>query len=139
MKLHARLAELRRESGMTLRELRERIDERTGAKLSISYLSELERVEAAPPIETLARVAQGYSISLQDLLDPVDFFEDLETDPMARYPSGLRAFAQKENLDAEWMKTLARVEFRGRRPETENEWRAIYAILKALIEPKIKE
>jgi transcriptional regulator with XRE-family HTH domain len=124
---------------MTLRELRGRIEERTGARLSISYLSELERVETAPPIETLARVSQGYGISLQDLLDPVDFLEAFDSDPLARYPSGLRAFAQKEALDPEWLRTLARVEFRGRRPEREDEWRAIYAMLKALIEPKIKE
>lgn len=135
MKLHERLAELRREHRLTLRELRDRIEERTGVRLSISYLSELERTETGLPVETLARIARGYGISLQDLLASVDFVEE-PTD--AQYPTGLRALADKEGLDPDWLAALARVEFRGRRPATEDEWRAIYAMLKAFLEPKLK-
>jgi transcriptional regulator with XRE-family HTH domain len=135
MKLHERLAELRREHQITLRELRDRIQERTGTKLSISYLSELERTESAPPVETLARIAGGYGITLPDLLASVDFFEPPTG---AQYPAGLRALADKEGLDPDWLAALARIEFRGHRPQTEDEWRAIYAMLKAFIEPKLK-
>jgi transcriptional regulator with XRE-family HTH domain len=136
MKLNDRLRELRKERGLTLRELRDRIEERTGEKLSISYLSELERKEAVPSVETLARVAGGYGISLQDLLAPVDFYE---VDSEARYPKGLLQFKENRQIDDEWIDTLARIEFRGQRPETEDEWLALYSMLKAFIEPKLKD
>lgn len=136
MKLNNRLRELRKERNLTLRELRDQIEERTGEKLSISYLSELERKETMPSVETLARVAGGYGISLQDLLAPVDFYE---VDSESRYPKGLLQFKENRQIDDEWVDTLARIEFRGQRPETEDEWLALYSMLKAFIEPKLKD
>lgn len=136
MKLNDRLRELRKERGLTLRELRDHIEEKTGAKLSISYLSEIERKEAVPSVETLARVAGGYGISLQDLLGPVNFYE---VDSEASYPKGLLQFKENRQIEDDWVDTLARIEFRGQRPETEDEWLALYSMLKAFIEPKIKK
>jgi XRE family transcriptional regulator, regulator of sulfur utilization len=136
MKLKDRLRELRKERDLTLRELRDLIEERTGGKLSISYLSELERKEAVPSVETLARVAGGYGISLQDLLAPVDFYE---VDNEARYPKGLLKLKEDRQIEDDWIDTLARIEFRGQRPETEDEWLALYGMLKAFIEPKLKD
>lgn len=137
MQLRHRLAELRRERDITLRELRERISERTGERLSISYLSELERLDTAPSIETLGRVAAGYDLSLYDLLAPVDSPVDFSggaTD--AQYPAALRALIASGEIDKEWARTLARIEFRGRRPDSEVEWRAIYSTLNAFIGSK---
>jgi XRE family transcriptional regulator, regulator of sulfur utilization len=136
MKLNDRLRELRKERSLTLRELQDFIEERTGEKLSISYLSELERKEAMPSVETLARVAGGYGISLQDLLAPVDFYE---VDSVAGYPKGLLKFKEKRQIEDDWVDTLARIEFRGQRPETDDEWLAVYSMLKAFIEPKLKK
>ncbi len=133
MKLNDRLRELRKERDLTLRELRDCIQERTGGRLSISYLSELERKNAMPSVEALARVAGGYGISLHDLLAPVDFYD---VDSEARYPKGLLDFKESRQIEDEWVETLARIEFRGQRPETEDEWMAIYSMLKALIGPK---
>lgn len=141
MRLCDRLAELRRESGITLRVLRERIEERTGEKLSVSYLSELERTDTYPSVETLARMARGYDLTLQELLAPVDFVEGAtgERAHSAGYPQGLRTLQEDGRIDAEWAASLSRIEFRGHRPETEAEWVAIYGVLKALLEPKVKE
>ncbi len=134
MELKHRLAELRRERKLTLRELRERISERTGTKLSISYLSELERLDTVPSIETLTRVAAGYDMSLYDLLAPVDSPADFSGGATeAQYPAALRALMEKDQIDEEWAKTLSRIEFRGRRPGTEAEWMAIYSTLNAFI------
>ncbi len=139
MKLQDRLAELRRERRLTLRELRERIEERTGEKLSVSYLSELERTDAYPSVETLARVARGYDLTLQQLLAPVDFPDNTgdNTGEMGSYPEVLQALSAAGQIDAEWAATLSRIEFRGRRPETPAEWIAIHGVLKALLEPKV--
>lgn len=137
MKLKHRLAELRRERGITLRELRERIRERTGEKLSISYLSELERTDTIPSVKTLARVAAGYDLSLYDLLAPVDSPVDFSgRGSDARYPEALRALKEKGQIGEEWLETLARIEFRGWRPRTEAEWLAIYSMLNAFIGPE---
>jgi len=127
MQLKDRLGELRRERGLTLRALRERVLARTGAVLSISYLSELERTDALPSLETLARLARAYDLSPQDLLAPVDLPAGDMTlgratgtgDTLAQYPPGLRA----------------RIEFRGQRPRSEDEWQAIYGLLKAFLDP----
>lgn len=133
MKLNQRLAELRREEGLTLRELRERIEQRAGERLSVSYLSELERTDNIPPLETLARLAQGYDLTLADLLDPVDLF-DQRTE--ASYPKSLRGFIADHELDSEWAAALSRIEFRGQRPDSDSEWQAIYGMLRAFLEPK---
>jgi XRE family transcriptional regulator, regulator of sulfur utilization len=130
MRLNDRLRELRKERGLTLRELRDRIEERTGGKLSISYLSELERTDATPSVETLARVAGGYGISVQDLLAPVEFFT---VDSEARYPDVLVALKDGGKIEEEWLDTLARIEFRGQRPQSADEWLAIYSMLRAFI------
>ncbi len=142
MQLRDRLAELRRERGLTLRALRERVLERTGAVLSISYLSELERTDALPSLETLARLARAYDISPQDLLAPVDLPAGDPTlgdagggDALAQYPPGLRALIARGLVTPEWAGTLARIEFRGQRPRSEDEWQAIYGLLKAFLDP----
>ena len=137
MKLRDRLAELRRERNITLRELREQIEEHTGEKLSVSYLSELERMDAVPSVETLAKVAAGYDLSLYDLLSPVDSPVDFSgKGSSAQYPEALRRLEESQEIDGEWLETLARIEFRGRRPQTEAEWMAIYSMLNAFIGPE---
>lgn len=130
MKLNERLRELRRERGLTLRELSGSIEERTGERLSVSYLSELERKDAVPSVETLARIAGGYGVPLPDVLAPVDFYGGQGGSP---YPKGLLEFKESRQLEDDWVETLARIEFRGRRPDTEDEWEAIYGVLRALI------
>ena len=140
MRLRDRLAELRREHALTLRELRDRIHERTGERLSISYLSELERTDTFPSVETLARLARGYDLTLLELLAPVEILAVGGTDTSAAgYPAGLRALREQGQGDGEWAATLARIEFRGRRPETETDWLAIHGVLRALLEPKTRD
>ncbi len=146
MQLRNRLAELRRDRGWTLRALRERVLERTGAVLSISYLSELERTDALPSLEMLARLARAYDLSPQDLLAPVDLpagdpalgeagGEVGGGDALAQYPPGLRALIARGTVTPEWAGTLARIEFRGQRPRSEDEWQAIYGLLKVFLDP----
>jgi transcriptional regulator with XRE-family HTH domain len=142
MQLKDRLGELRRERGLTLRALRERVLERTGAVLSISYLSELERTDALPSLETLARLARAYDLSPQDLLAPVDLpagdparGDAGGEDVLAQYPPSLRALIERGTVTPEWAGALARIEFRGQRPRSEDEWQAIYGLLKVFLDP----
>ena len=66
--LHERLAALRRERGYSLREMQRRIEEQTGERVAISYLSKLERGQVTPRIDTLCRIAAGYGVSPKALL-----------------------------------------------------------------------
>lgn len=136
MRLAERLAELRRAREVTLRELRDRIEQRTGERMSVSYLSELERLDTTPSVEVLTRVARGYDLSLQELLAPVDFRIGT-SEP--QYPRSLLDFVRDRGLDPAWLDTLSRIEYRGRRPDSPTEWEAIYGVLKALIGPKARE
>lgn len=133
MRLKDRLAELRKERGLTLREVRDLVQERTGERLSVSYLSELERTKTVPSVETLLRLCKAYGLTLNDLLAPVDFFGDVSG---SRYPKELRNLAETNQIPEEWAETLSRIEFRGQRPKSQDEWLAIYSVLKAFMEPE---
>lgn len=126
MKLRDRLGELRRSRGYSLRELRERIERETGEVMAISYLSALERVERAPSLEALSRIASGYGITLQELLDPVEIWGSSQE---SQYSPTFDAFAAKQNLDSSEKEELWRIQFRGARPETEEEWQLLFAAL----------
>lgn len=137
MRLRDRLSELRKERGMTLRQLRDSIEEQTGANLSISYLSELERTDVVPSIDTLGKISAGYGMTPYDLLAPVDSPVDFSgRGSDAQYPKALRTLKDKGEVEEEWLETLARIEYRGRRPRSEEEFLAIYRVLRAFIGEK---
>jgi transcriptional regulator with XRE-family HTH domain len=127
MELRERLATLRRARGYTLRELRDRIQLFSGERMSVSYLSELEHEPTAPSVEILSRLAKGYEMTLRELLEPVA----IDTEPVqVSYPPSLVAFVRGRNLSEQWLETLSRIEYRGKRPETVEDWNAIYSVLR---------
>lgn len=126
MNLQERLAQLRKARGYSLRELRDRIERETGEAMAISYLSALERVGRTPSIDTLTRIAAGYGMSLQELLAPVDTVGEPEAQ---RYSPSFDAFARKQNLDVADKEDLWRIQYRGARPETEDDWNLLYLTL----------
>lgn len=129
MELKDRLAALRRARGYTLRELRERIERETGAVMAISYLSALERVDRAPSVDTLGQIAAGYGMTLSELLAPVSVAGRVA---VPQYSAGFDAFAARRNLSADEKEELWRIQYRGTRPETEEEWELLYATLNTI-------
>lgn len=130
MELKDRLAELRRSRGYSLRDLREQIEQRTGEKMAISYLSALERVGRTPSVESLTRIAAGYDMSLAELLAPLDG----ERPPSpSQLPQGFEAFAKKRNLSDVEKEAFLALEYRGNRPETEEEWDLLYSALNSAL------
>lgn len=126
MELKDRLAELRRSRGYTLRALRERIERETGEVMAISYLSALERDVRTPSIDTLSRIAAGYGMTLEDLLRPVEVGGAGQG---PGYSPSFDAFATKRNLSNTDKEELWRIQFRGARPETEDDWDLLYLAL----------
>lgn len=133
MKLHERLRELRKTRNLRLRDVSPR------AGISIPYLSDLERGRTNPSLDTLQTLAKAYEISLQDLLFGVDFYGEAGEGAL---PSGLAELEEQLKADlpverhgeaADWVKTLSRIEFRGQRPQTKDDWNEIYLHLRRII------
>src|SRR2546428_5928057 len=122
MELHERLRQVRKERRMTLLQVREE----TG--LSVSYLSDLERGRTSnPSLEILERLAKCYKMTLVDLLSGLD--ERGKSTPAALAP-GLAALLKEREIDEEWAHMLNRIELRGKRPQTKDDWRELYLHLR---------
>jgi len=129
MKLHERLKELRTQRQLTLRELSERTE------LSVSYLSDIERGRTTPTLATLETLSGALDVTVIDFLSGVDFAGQL-TD--ASLPAGLAELRNDPNYGAqltpEWIETLSRIQMRGKRPETKDDWLSLFLYLKRILE-----
>jgi transcriptional regulator with XRE-family HTH domain len=128
MTIGQRLREKRREKKLTLKQLAETTE------LSLTYLSDIERDRARPSMKTLARVAQGLEVSVTDLMRGVDEWGEATDQAL---PEGLKDLLDDEEwgpqLDEDWLRTLSRVDYRGQRPATKQEWLELYLSLRRLI------
>src|SRR5690348_8702847 len=128
MTVGQRLRERRRELGMTLRHLADATD------LSLTYLSDLERGRAQPSLKTFRRIAWGLDISTADLMYGVDGLGSVTERAL---PAGLRHLQNDpywgDQLDDEWISSLLRIEYRGRRPQTKEEWLEVYLSLRRIL------
>jgi XRE family transcriptional regulator, regulator of sulfur utilization len=129
MKLHERLRELRQERGQRLKDVAE------NAGISIPYLSDLERGRTNPSLDTLQTLAVAYQISVHDLLEPVEFYGD---QTHAALPKGLAELVADPVLGAQispdWVVSLSRIELRGKRPNSKEDWYDIYRNLRRILE-----
>lgn len=129
MTLAERLRELRGQQNWRLKDLADK------SGLSVPYLSDLERGRTNPSLDTLQTLANSYDVSVNDLLAPVDFYGDRTE---ASLPKGLAELIADPTLGAEitpeWQRTLARIELRGKRPESKRDWYEIYLHLKRVLE-----
>ena len=83
MQLGAKLRELRNTRRSTLAE----VSKVTG--LSVSFLSDVERERTKPSLDTLEKLASYYQVSVNDLLEEVDFGASTST-PL--HPPGFDEF-----------------------------------------------
>lgn len=110
MNLGERLRSLRLSHGWPLHQVAEAVG------ISVPYLSELERGNANGSLDTLARIAYSYDLTLQELLSPLPFYGKRTGGALPRGVAQLQAepvFGQA--LDDEDAELLARIEYRGRR------------------------
>ncbi|SMB83422.1 helix-turn-helix domain-containing protein [Deinococcus hopiensis] len=128
MQLHERLRELRTERGLRLKDICE------DASLSVPYLSDLERGRTNPSLDTLKSLATAYKISVHDLLEGVEFYG---AGTAGALPAGLADLVADPALGAqitpEWVQTLSRIELRGKRPKSKQDWFEIYLHLKRIL------
>jgi XRE family transcriptional regulator, regulator of sulfur utilization len=129
MKLHERLRELRQERGQRLKDVSEI------AGISIPYLSDLERGRTNPSLETLQTLAAAYGISVHDLLVSVEFYGEVSQQSL---PKGLAELISDpvlgQQITPDWVNSLSRIELRGKRPQTKEDWYDIFRNLKRILE-----
>ncbi len=121
----------RRPIGETIRHLREKkgwsltaLAERAG--VSRSYLYQIEQGESTPTEDKIQKLAGALGARPSELLG------EQIVSPVI--PQSLQQFADEAKLGSAEIQMLAQIEYRGRRPSTSAEWKAIYAMIKAMLE-----
>lgn len=125
MELGERLRSLRKEKNLTLKDLSEL------ANLSVPYLSDMERGEVNPSIESLQKVAKAFNMTVRDLFSGVEELGELVS---TSYPPGFEDFLKdpefSEEINDEWKEFLMGMNFRGEQPTTRREWIELYLNLR---------
>lgn len=117
--LGERLAKLRQSRGWSLSDLARE----TG--ISRSYLYELEAGRRKNPTQSvLQRLSDALGSDLSDLVKGEE--DDI--------PDNLRQLAEKEGWGPKEVRMLASLEYRGRKPDTDQQWRILYQVIKTTIE-----
>jgi transcriptional regulator with XRE-family HTH domain len=113
-----RVKELRKQKGWSLSELARR------AEIARSYLFRIEEGKSSPTYEKIRALASALGALPSEL-----FGEQPPT-----VPTSLQQFAKEENLGSAEVQMLAQIEHRGNKPDSPEEWRAIYSVIKAMTE-----
>ena len=129
MLLGERIRELRNNKGETLKATSE------GTDLSVSYLSDIERGRTNPSLQTLEALANHFGITVTDLLSGVEFAGAKTENAL---PPGLADLLNDEEfgeeIDDTWVELLAKINLRGKRPQTKLQWLELYLSLKRILE-----
>jgi transcriptional regulator with XRE-family HTH domain len=120
--LGVRLRQLREAKGWSLTDLSER------AGVSRSYLAQIESGESIPTQVKIMQLANALGALPSQLMG-----EEPDPDNL-NIPEGLRKFAQSANLGSAEVQMLARIEYRGKRPSTPEEWKLLYNVIKGMLE-----
>lgn len=118
--LGTRVRQLRKKKGWSLTDLAEE------SGVSRSYLSQIERRESTPTQDKIVQLANALGVLPSELLGEKK--EEIDI------PESLQRFAEEEALGSAEIQMLAQIEYRGNKPSTLKEWRAIYTVIKAMIE-----
>lgn len=120
MKLGRELRHLRKSQRLTL------VEVSSETKLSVSYLSDIERGRTKPSLTTLEKLAACYRVSVNDILEETDLAASISE---RRYPPGFESFMEEmgEGLDEEIEDLLLRAETRSKRKaQTKEDWKKLY-------------
>lgn len=118
--LGERVRQLREEKNWSLTELAER------AGISRSYLSQIEQGESTPTQAKIVQLANALGALPSELIG--------EEPDLSKIPSSLKEFADEAELGSAEIQMLASIEYRGKRPSTPAEWKAIYSVIKGILE-----
>ena len=123
----ARIKSRREELGWSLSKLAEE------AGVSKGYIWSLEKgdVESRPSGQTLYGIAEALGVTMSDLLG-----RELLTESSQQRPPELLQFAEQASLPDTDIEMLAAVNFRGRRPQTVEDWEFLYRAIQRSVGSK---
>jgi XRE family transcriptional regulator of biofilm formation len=134
--LGKQLADLRQRAGLSVSALAEK------AGVAKSYLGKVEKGEVDNPgLATLDLIAKALNVTLDDLLNPPGPKSKHKArassrEPISRaFPESLKQFLanlekQGENVPADVKRSLALLQFRGKQPDSADDWWFIYQAVK---------
>jgi len=108
------------------------------ASLSKGYVYMLESGEMTnPSIEKLSSIADALECTIADLIGQPKTKAKIKT--AFEIPVGLQEFARRKKregdpLDESDLKSLAYTQYRGKRPQTADDWAYVYEFLKRTLE-----
>lgn len=128
MELGDRIRELRKQKGTTLKDVSD------VTKLSVSFLSDVERNRTSPSLESLNTLADYFGLHLIDMLGGVSFAGKMTVDAL---PPGMNELLQDrewgKQINNDWVELLTKIELRGQRPQTKIEWLELYLSLRRIL------
>ena len=123
MSVGRKLRELRKTYHYTLKDVKER----TG--LSISFLSDVERGQTKPSLDSLKKLAVCYQVGTSDLLEDA---ETVASTPV--YPPGFVEFSENVSMNEDMKEVLLTVErYSRKRAEVKEDWMQYYYTLKQIM------
>ncbi len=108
------------------------------AGLSKGYVYMLESGEMTnPSIEKLSAIANALECTIADLIGQPKTKARIEAD--VRIPDALQEFARRKRKDGDALseselRSLAHTQYRGKRPETADDWAYVYEFLKRTLD-----
>ena len=118
----------RKKQGYSQEDLAEKIE------ISRTYLSQIEQGRAQ---NLSLRLAQRLSTVL-GIKSPYQEDDEDEEKDEEDIPQSLREFAEQDGLPPEDIQMLARIEYRGEKPQDPQEWRILYNVIKTASESSSK-
>lgn len=123
----ARIKKRREEMRLSLTELARRAD------VSKGHLHSLENGDTqSPSVELLYRIAIELDTTIADLMGQSMDIEEATIEELD-IPATLLEFARQADLPESDIRMLARIEYRGKRPETMADWQFIYESIRRTI------
>jgi transcriptional regulator with XRE-family HTH domain len=127
-----RIKQRREELQISLTQLSEK------AGVAKGYIWELENEnsdkDVRPSADTVFKIAEALGTSAADLLG-----KKIQQTSTPDIPDTLRQFAEAQDLTEADVEMLARIEFRGEKPETKDDWQYIYESIRRTILGKGKK
>lgn len=128
MELGDRIRELRKLKKATLKDVSD------ATRLSVSFLSDLERNRTSPSLETLKVLSAYFGIHMTDMIEGLSFAGERTERAL---PPGLNDLLNDKDYSAginnEWLELLSKIELRGQRPQTKTEWLELYLSLRRIL------
>lgn len=110
----------RKEEGLSQGELASK------AEISRAYLSDIERGKRSPTYGVVKKLASALGVTVEEL-------EEVPESDM-NLPSSLKEFGEKNDLSKKELSMLSRIEYRGNQPQSKEEWRKLYNVIKAMLD-----